>query len=72
MIKPAQDQTGCKPLRDYKIPVDGDCTKLFDSVASQCITGKSKDETGGYHLEKSDDGCWEWWVYGLKMNERGW
>jgi hypothetical protein len=63
MIVPAKDQTGCSPLKEHKIPKDGDCTKIFDQVSEDCITGEGKDESGGFFLEKSEDGCWEWWIW---------
>jgi hypothetical protein len=66
-IQPAADQTGCKPFEDHKIPKGSDCTKIFDGVADDCIKGAKNDGPGGYYLENSDDGCWEWWIYGLGM-----
>jgi len=66
MVVPAKDQKGCKPLKDHKLPKDGDCTKVFDKVSQDCITGK-RDESGGYFLEKSENGCWEWWIWGIRL-----
>ncbi|KAH5400317.1 hypothetical protein HBI47_197940 [Parastagonospora nodorum] len=70
-IQPAVDQTGCKPLKDHKIPKGPECTKIFDAVADDCIKGAKNDGPGGYYLEKSDDGCWEWWIHGLDIRYAG-
>jgi hypothetical protein len=63
-VIPVKDQSGCQPLRDHKLPVDGDCTKIFDQVTDQCITGNPND-SAGFYLENGPDGCWEWWIYGM-------
>jgi hypothetical protein len=66
MVVPSKDQDQCKSLRDHKLPKDSDCTKLFDKVAEECITGEN-DASGGYLLENSEDGCWEWWIWGIRL-----
>ncbi|CAI6342584.1 unnamed protein product [Periconia digitata] len=68
MVTPAKDQNGCKSLKDHKLPKDGDCTKIFDQVSEKCITGDGEDETGGLFLEDSEDGCWEWWIWGVHLS----
>jgi hypothetical protein len=64
-VVPAKIQDGCKPLRDYELPKDGTCTGIIDKVITDCITGNEEDETGGYYLDKSENGCWEWWIWGI-------
>ncbi|KAF2266975.1 hypothetical protein CC78DRAFT_614434 [Lojkania enalia] len=65
-VLPAEDQNGCEPLQDYKIPTEEKCEEIFNAIVDDCIPGKGDDETGGYHLDKSDKGCWEWWIYSKK------
>lgn len=66
LVIPAKDQNGCKPLKDYPLKTGSDCTEVFDKVANDCMTGNDEDDdTGGFYLDKSDSGCWEWWVWGV-------
>jgi hypothetical protein len=65
-VLPAEDQSGCKTLANYKLPTGDKCEEIFDAIVDDCIPGKKDDETGGYHLDKSSSGCWEWWIYSKK------
>ncbi|KAF2277259.1 uncharacterized protein EI97DRAFT_417431 [Westerdykella ornata] len=72
MVVPAKDQTGCKPLKEHKLAKDGDCTKMLDEVSEACITPVTdgySNKTGGFFLEKSEDGCWEWWIWAAQYGE---
>jgi hypothetical protein len=62
-VLPKEDQKGCKQLSEYKLPTGDECEEKFNAVIDDCIQGEKDDETGGYHPEKRDNGCWEWWIY---------
>jgi hypothetical protein len=66
----AEDQKGCKDLKDYTLPQGKDCEEIFTAVIDDCIVDE-KDETGGYHLDKNDSGCWEWWINSKKIVKNG-
>lgn len=66
-VLPAEDQSGCKDLTAYTLPTGDSCEDIFNAIIDDCIPGKKDDETGGYHLDQNNNGCWEWWIYSKKM-----
>jgi hypothetical protein len=60
----SKDQSGgCGILQDYVIPTGDKCEEMLNIVVDDCIVGEKDDETGGYFLDRSPNGCWEWWIY---------
>ncbi|KAI0181661.1 hypothetical protein GGR52DRAFT_567882 [Hypoxylon sp. FL1284] len=62
IVEPSPDQSGCKPIKDYKLPTGRECEKRFDNVINQCM--KDGHGTSGIWKEETDNGCWDWSMWG--------
>lgn len=65
-IVPSPSQKGCSALGKHKIPKGDDCYNNFMQIVSSCMPEDGGGKVGVWK-ESSDDGCWDWWVWGREL-----
>jgi hypothetical protein len=67
VVTPTFGWPSCKATQQIRTLTLGDpCVENLKKVIDTCITGKP-DDVGGYYLESSDGGCWQWWIFGQEL-----
>ncbi|KAF2815484.1 uncharacterized protein BDZ99DRAFT_409408 [Mytilinidion resinicola] len=68
-VELSQDQTDCPAAVDHKLesPTPAYCEQILNTVADTCIDDKDLTQTGGFYREKTGDGCYDWWIWGIRL-----